>query len=191
MVKTIGYCLVFLALASMCAAPSTAQKVVTAPDGERTLQLTSGAQSAVEAYESAHSDMQPANCKTLGYDKKYCDDQYGQWLMAVEGAKAAPQYEYAVWGDFRHTGATDVAIPFFSKQAVNNFGWRRWEFIVFENLGADRYRPVTALKGSWGACFDGVLFHPARKQIEFWCNSMGGHFKWNGTTFVGRLEKGD
>jgi hypothetical protein len=68
---------------------------------------------------------------------------------------------------------------------------RRQELVVFENLGENQYRPVIASTEPWGPCLDGLLFHPTRKQLEFWCNTAHGTSKWNGTMFVGKMLAGD
>jgi len=47
------------------------------------------------------------------------------------------------------------------------------------------------VKGTWGVCFDGMVYRPDRKDVEFWCGSMGGNVQWNGSSFVGKLLKGE
>jgi len=168
-----------------------AQQTETTPDGRHIVRFTPGQQAAIDQFLRAHSNMLQANCMTLELTPEACTESYQEWLQIAEDAKAIPQSPYAVWGNYSHHESPDLVIPFFGKTSVNNWGWRRWEIVVFEPVGPDRFKPVIALTGSWGVCFDGIIYHPGRKQVEFWCKSMGGEIRWNGTTFVGKTFKGD
>jgi hypothetical protein len=180
-------------LLSICAVISfaSAQKVEVSPDGRHLVRFTLGQQAAIVQFLRAYPDMLQANCTTLGLTAAACADSYQEWLQLVESAKAIPQSPYAVWGNYSHHDSPDFVIPFFSKKSVNSWDWRRWEIVVFEPIGPDRFKPIIALTDSWGVCFDGMLYHPGRKQVEFWCKSMGGDIRWNGTSFVGKIAKGD
>jgi hypothetical protein len=177
----------FLAVVSV----APAQHVEVSGDGQHILHLTNGQQSAVDAFLRSHPDLLSTNCSTLKDAPADCIKDYSDWEQVVHDAKATEQFPYAAWGDYRHHGSVDLLMPFFTRTGVNNFGWRRWNIVVFEGVGPDQYKPVTALTGTWGACFDGVLYQPVRKQWEFWCSSMGGSVHWNGTAYVGKLNKGD
>jgi hypothetical protein len=170
---------------------SVAQEITTTPDGRHLVTFTASEQSAIDQFLANHPNMIEANCATLGLSASACAASYEEWHRTVISAKAVPQSQYAVWGNYSHRESPDLAIPFFSKTSVNNWGWRRWEIVVFEPTASNRYKPIIALTDSWGTCLDGMLYHPVRKQIEFWCNSMGGSVRWNGTTFIGTLHKGD
>jgi hypothetical protein len=175
-----------------CVLPALwAQRVENSSDGHRLVTLTAGQQVAIAQFLKAHPNFVQADCTTLGLALSDCKEADQEWRQAVEGAKATPQSPYAVWGNYSHHQSPDLVIPFFGKTSVNNWGWRDWEIVVFEPTALDQYKPVTAVKGTWGVCFDGMLYHPVRKQVEFWCKSMGGSIRWNGTAFLGRLAKGD
>jgi hypothetical protein len=168
-----------------------AQQVETTPDGRHIVRFTPGQQTAIDQFLRVHPNMLQANCTTLGLAPEACTDSYNEWHQIADSAKAVPQSPYAVWGNYSHHDSPDLVIPFFSKTNVNNWGWRRWDIVAFEPIGPDRYRSIVALTDSWGVCFDGVIYHPGRKQVEFWCKSMGGDVRWNGTTFVGKIVPGD
>jgi hypothetical protein len=170
---------------------SKAQRVEGTANEHQTVTFTTGQQEAIKQFLKAHLNFMQADCTTLGLTPSDCQEADKEWRQAVEGAKATPQSPYAAWGNYSHHQSPDLVIPFFGKRSVNNWGWRDWEIVVFEPIGLDQYRPMIAVKDSWGVCFDGMLYHPARKQVEFWCKSMGGSIRWNGTTFVGRIAKGD
>ena len=168
-----------------------AQEVKTTTDGQQLLQLSPGQQSAVDLFLKEHPDVQAASCPTTGPDASWCRTSYANWHFAVLGQNAKPQYQFAAWGDFRGKGQVDLAMPFHVRKLGNGPGANRGEIVVFEDVGAGKYKPVVAMTNNWGGCFDGMLFHPVRKRIEFWCNSMSGYVQWNGTTFAGKLMKGD
>lgn len=170
---------------------ASAQKAEITPDGHHIVRFTPGQQAAIDQFLKIHSNMLQANCTTLGLTPEACAETYHEWDQIVESAKATPQSPYAAWGNYSHHNSPDLVIPFFSKTSVNNWGWRRWEIVAFEPIGLDRFKPIVALEDSWGVCFDGILYHPIRKRVEFWCKSMGGNVSWNGVTFVGKLAKGD
>jgi hypothetical protein len=182
-----------VALLSIVALASSvkAQQAETTQDGRHIVRFTPGQQAAIDQFLSAHPNMLQANCTTLGLAPETCTESYKEWDQIVMSTKAIPQSPYAAWGNYSHHASPDLVIPFFSKTNVNNWGWRGWQIVVFEAIGPDRYLPLVALKSSWGACFDGMLYHPVRKRVEFWCNSMGGSISWNGKTFVGEIVKGD
>lgn len=168
-----------------------AQQTETTPDGRHIVRFTTGQQAAIDHFLRVHPDMLQANCTTLGLTPEACAESYQEWHQIAERAKAIPQSPYAVWGNYSHHDSSDVVIPFFGKTSVNSWGWRHWDIVAFESVGPDRYQPIVALSDSWGVCFDGILYHPIRRRVEFWCKSMGGDISWNGVTFVGKLAKGD
>ena len=182
-----------VALLSIVAIASSvkAQQVDTTPDGRHIVRFTPGQQAAIDQFLRAHPNMLQANCTTLGLAPEACTESYNEWHQIVDGTKAVPQSPYAVWGNYSHHASPDLVIPFFTKTSVNNWGWRRWEGVAFEPTGLDSFKPIVALTDSWGGCFDGILYHPIRKRVEFWCKSMGGDISWNGVTFVGKIAKGD
>jgi hypothetical protein len=168
-----------------------AQQVETTSDGRHIVRFTPGQQAAIDQFLRAHPNMLQANCTTLGLTPEACIESYQEWHQIVESTKAIPQSPYAVWGNYSYHDSPDVVIPFFSKTSVNNWGWRHWEIVAFESVGRYRFKAIVAVTDSWGVCFDGILYHPIRKRVEFWCKSMGGDVRWNGVTFVGKLAKGD
>jgi len=182
-----------VALLSIVAIASSvkAQQVDTTPDGRHIVRFTPGQQAAIDQFLKAHPNMLQANCTTLEFTPEACEESYNEWRQIVDSAKAIPQSPYAVWGNYSHHASPDIVIPFFSKTSVNNWGWRNWEIVAFEPIGLERFKPIVAVSESWGVCFDGILYHPVRKRVEFWCKSMGGDVRWNGVTFVGKLAKGD
>jgi hypothetical protein len=186
----LGVIAIIVLLASVVPA-SKAQQVVGAANEHQTVAFTTGQQDAIKRFLKANPNFIQADCTTLGLTASECQEADKEWRQTVESAKATPQSPYAVWGNYSHHQSPDLVIPFFSKTSVNNWGWRNWEIVVFEPIGLDQYRPITAVRDSWGVCFDGMLYHSARKQVEFWCKSMGGSIRWNGATFVGKLTKGD
>jgi len=185
--------LLVVALLSIMAIASSvkAQQTETTPDGRHIVRFTPGQQAAIDQFLRTHPNMLQANSTTLGLAPEACTESYNEWHQIVDGTKAVPQSPYAAWGNYSHHATPDLVTPFFSKTSVNNWGWRRWEIVAFEPTGLDRFKPIVALTDSWGVCFDGILNHPIRKRVEFWCKSMGGDVRWNGVTFVGKLAKGD
>ena len=171
--------------------PSAAQIVESTQDARVAITFTPGERSAIDQFLRIHPSMLQANCVTLQLAPAACAKSRKEWLQSVEIANAKPQSQYATWGYYSHHESPDLVIPFFSKTTVNNWGWRHWEIVVFVPIGHDRYKATTAVTGTWGVCFDGMLYHPTRKRVEFWCNSMGGSIGWNGTTFIGKIENGD
>jgi hypothetical protein len=164
-----------------------AQEVQTTSEGQHVLRLTASQQVAVNLFLKTHPALQMTSCPTTGPDAAWCRSSYLNWQQTVLDQQAEPQYQFAAWGDFRGNGTVDFAIPLHSKARTAGLG----EIVVFENLGGGHYRPQTAITENWGGCFDGILFHPTRRRIEFWCNSATGYVGWNGTAFVGKLMKGD
>lgn len=185
--------LLFMTLFAIYAATSAivAQQMESTRNGGNIVKFTPGQELAIGQFLKAHPNMLQANCTTLGLKEDACLESYKEWHETTVAAKAVPQSQYAAWGNYSHHQSADLVVPFFSKTSVNNWGWRRWEIVVFEPIGPDRFKPIVALTDSWGVCFDGILYHPVRKRVEFWCKSMGGDIRWNGTTFVGHLTKGD
>src|ERR1700676_2741228 len=104
---------------------------------------------------------------------------------------AEVQFPYLLWGDFNRDGLPDFVVAFFSRTRVNSNGWRNWMLVVFHGAPGGKYVPVIAAKDQWGACFDGMLYHPVRKQVEYWCGSGGGTFRWNGSRYVAQRLVGD
>jgi hypothetical protein len=170
---------------------ASAQQVEVTSDGQHVLHLSPAQQGAVDDFLRLHPGMKLVGCQTTGPDANYCKTAYAQWEGAVEGQNATPQFPTTAWGDFRGKGMIDFAMAFHSDKVVNTFGGTFSEVVVFENLGADHYRPVIVLTGAWGNCLDGMLFHPVRKQLEMWCNTATATAKWNGSTFVGHTRMGD
>lgn len=82
-------------------------------------------------------------------------------------------------------------MPFFGRKDVNSYHWRQWLLVVFQGTSDGRVVPVIAAKDEWGACFDGMLYQPVRRQIEYWCGSGGGSFRWNGSRYVAKRLVGD
>src|ERR1039457_6308764 len=80
------------------AAPS----MQTSPDGTHTLHFTNRQQAAVDSFLRVHSDLQVANCQTLGLTAEACANGYQEWLDLIRQAKAEVQFPFAVWGDFNH-----------------------------------------------------------------------------------------
>jgi len=179
-------CFVFL-----CSFVVVAQQVEITKDGQHVLHLNPGQEGAVNAFLKVHQDLRLVSCPTVGPDSAWCKTAYANWEMAVRGQNATPQFPTAAWGDFRGRGALDFALAFHSEKVVNSVGGRQGEIVVFENLGRDRYRPEVAMTDEWGGCLDGMLFHPTRKRLEFWCNTASGYAKWNGTRFAGKTSIGD
>jgi len=164
--------------------------VETTADGQHVLHLTSRQQAAVDSFLKSDRDLIPTSCNTLGISPEECKTEYNDW--AALAPKGVPlQFPYATWGDFNHDGALDLVMPFFGRTKVNNYGWRRWAVVVFQGIRSGEYKPVVVVKGTWGVCFDGMVYRPDRKDVEFWCGSMGGNVQWNGSAFVGKLLKGD
>jgi len=168
-----------------------AQQIEVTSDGQHILHLMPAQQVAVNAFLKLHPDLSLVNCPTTGPDASWCKTAYSNWQRTVEGQSAQPQFPSAAWGDFRGNGVIDFALAFHTMKAGNTPAGRHQELVVFENLGEDRYKPVIASTEPWGPCLDGLLFHPKRKQLEFWCNTAHGTAKWNGTMFVGKTLAGD
>jgi len=167
-----------------------APTVETTADGQHILHLTAKQQVAVDSFLKSDRDLLPTGCNTLGVSPEECKTEYNDWAALAPKGQTL-QFPYAAWGDFNHDGAPDLVMPFFSRTKVNNFGWRRWVVVVFQGTSSDEYKPVVAVKGTWGVCFDGIVYRPDRKDVEFWCGSMGGNVRWNGSAFTGKLFKGD
>ena len=168
-----------------------AQQVEITKDGQHVLHLSPAQQGAVNAFLKVHPGLKLVSCPTVGPDSAWCKTAYANWEMAVRGQNATPQFPTAAWGEFRKKGVTDFALAFYSQKVVNSLGGRQGEIVVFENLGGDRYRPEVAMTDEWGGCLDGMLFHPTRKRLEFWCNTATGYAKWDGTRFVAKTFIGD
>lgn len=175
----------------LCSLAVVAQQVDITNDGQHVLHLNPAQQEAVNAFLKVHPDLKLVGCPTVGADSAWCKTAYANWEMTVKGQNATPQFPTAAWGDFRGRGVIDFAVAFHSEKVVNSLGGRQGEIVVFENLGGDGYRPEVAMTDEWGGCLDGILFHPTRKQLEFWCNTARGYTKWNGTRFVGKMFIGD
>ena len=165
--------------------------VISSALGQYSLRLTQNQQSAVSLFLTTHPDLQMADCQTLGYAADSCGQAYADWKTLVMNAKAEVQYPYASWGDFNRDGLLDIVLPFFGRTTVNNWGWRRWYIVVFQGMPDGRFAPVIAAEDQWGVCFDGMLYHPVRQQIEYWCKSGGGFFRWNGSEYVAKRLIGD
>jgi hypothetical protein len=180
-----------LLVAILCLTSLSAQEVETTADGQHLLHLTNSQQSAVDLFLKDHPNLKIVNCPMSGPDAAWCRTSYANWQQTVLGQHAKPQYPFAAWGDFRGKGTIDLAMPFHVGGPGNGAGANRGEIVVFEEISADHYKPQVVLTDSWGGCFDGILFHPVRKQIEFWCNTMSGFVRWDGATFIGKIMKGD
>ena len=168
----------------------SAPTVETTADGQHILHVTAKQQAAVDSFLKSDHDLMLTSCDTLSVNPGECKTEYKDW--AALAPKGVPlQFPYATWGDFNHDGALDLVIPFFSRTKVNNYGWRRWVVVVFQGTRSGDYKPVVAVRGTWGVCFDGMVYRPDRKDVEFWCGSMGGNVHWNGSSFVGKLLKSD
>jgi hypothetical protein len=165
--------------------------VVASGDGQQSLHLTQNQQSAVALFLNAHPDMQTTDCQTLEHTAEACAKAYNDWKALALDAKADLQYPYAAWGDFNNDGLLDFAVPFFGRTSVNNWGWRRWILVVFQGTADGHFIPVIASEDQWGVCFDGMLYHPVRKQVEYWCGSGGGSFRWDGSRYVAKRMVGD
>ena len=165
--------------------------VVASGDGQQSLHLTQNQQSAVALFLNAHPDMQTTDCQTLEHTAEACAKAYNDWKALALDAKADLQYPYAAWGDFNNDGLLDFAVPLFGRTSVNNWGWRRWILVVFQGTADGHFIPVIASEDQWGACFDGMLYHPVRKQVEYWCGSGGGSFRWDGSRYVAKRMVGD
>jgi len=161
------------------------------PTGVHRLHLTEPMEKAVAAFVRVNPGFSAANCQSLGLADPACTEAYRSWEEIARSVKAEPQFPYAVWGDFNGDGVLDFVIPFFSRTNVNKFGWHTWELVVFQGSRVGSFRPVVAMKDTWGDCFDGMIFHPGRKQVEYWCRSAGGSFRWTGSAFVGKPMRGD
>jgi len=159
--------------------------------GQYSLHLNQNQQSAVSLFLASHPDVQMADCQTLGYATDSCGEAYTEWKNLVLNAKAEVQYPYAAWGDFNRDGLLDFVVPFFGRTSVNNWGWRKWYLVVFQGRPDGQFTPVVAAEDQWGACFDGMLYHPVRQQVEYWCKSAGGSFHWNGSGYVAKRLVGD
>jgi hypothetical protein len=179
--------LFFLVTASI----TSAQRVEVTADGQHVLHLSSPQQGAVDTFLKLHPGMKLIVCQTSGPDANSCKDAYDQWEAAVKGQNATPEFPTVAWGDFRGKGITDFAMAFYTPKRPNTPGWAHGEIVVFENLGADKYRPVVGVGEDWGGCLDGMVFHPIRKRLEMWCHTATATAKWNGSTFVGHTEMGD
>jgi hypothetical protein len=174
-----------------CFCIALAQQVEVTNDGQHVLHLNSAQQSAVDAFMKVHPELKLVSCPTVGPDSGWCKTAYTNWEVVVQGQNATPQFPTAAWGDFRGKGVIDFALAFHSEKAGNSIGGRQAEIVIFENVGGDEYRPEVVVTDAWGGCLDGMLFHPARKRLEFWCNTVSGYAKWNGTKFVGKTSIGD
>jgi hypothetical protein len=165
--------------------------VLTSSQGQHSLQLTSAQQDAVTFFLQAHPELQLANCQALGLADTACANAYAEWEGLVRTANATLQFPFAAWGDFNRDGLLDIALPLFSRSPVNNNNWRNWSFVVFQGSSDGHFNPVIAAKDQWGLCFDGMLYHPVRQQIEYWCGSGGGSFRWTGTSYKAKRLMGD
>jgi hypothetical protein len=171
--------------------PQRAPVVETTADGQRVLHLNEQQEAAIGAFEQSHPDFLLANCHNLHLTSDDCKSAYEEWEGIARQQKAEVQFPFAAWGDFNHDGQLDVVLAFFSKTSVNSWGWRNWRMVVFQGNRDGSFTPVIAMKDTWGTRFDGMIYHPVRKQIEYWCGSAGGSFRWNGSTYVGKRMKGD
>jgi hypothetical protein len=147
---------------------------------------------ALVAFLKAHPGYQAASCQSLGLSDASCRGAQKEWEQVVRGVPNAElQFPYLLWGDFNKDGLPDFVVAFFSRAHVNSYGWRNWMLVVFQGAPGGKYVPVIAAKDTWGACFDGMLYHPVRKQVEYWCGSGGGTFRWNGSRYVAERLVGD
>jgi len=177
--------------ATVLSAAQEAPSVETFANGRHVLRLTKAQQAAVDAFVRSQPDFLPANCDTLNLPVDYCAQSYREWADIAGRAKAQLQYPYVAWRDLNGDGLLDFVVPFFSRTAVNNWGWRNWQIVVFEGRPDGSFKPVVAARDTWAACFDGMLYEPTRKRMEYWCGSGGGSFRWNGSRYVMRPLKGD
>ena len=125
-----------------------AQQIETGPDGNQIVKFTPGQQAAIDRFLNAHPNLIQANCANFELSPKDCAASYSDWHRIVVETKAAPQSQYAAWGNYSHHPSADLVIPFFSKTSVNNWGWRRWQIVVFESIGENQYKPIVALTDS-------------------------------------------
>jgi hypothetical protein len=150
------------------------------------------AQSAtIKAFLGAHPGFQLANCESLGMTDSACRDLNKEWERIAHDAATKIQAPFVTWGDFNHDGSLDLALPFFGRNSVNNYGWRDWLIVVLQGSPDGHLTPIIAARDQWGVCFDGMLYHPVRKQIEYWCGSGGGSIRWNGSHYVMKRLIGD
>ncbi|MGA9055022.1 MAG: hypothetical protein WB763_00770 [Terriglobia bacterium] len=178
-------------LAARSAASLVPPTVVEQPNGVHVLRLNPAQQQAVDDFVHSHPGFHLASYRTLGLDESNAQSGYQQWQQIVREQGATPQYPFAAWGDFNSDGLLDFVLPFFSNRQVNKWGWREWLLVVFEGRQSGTYAPVIAGRDTFGVCFDGMLFHPKRRQLEYWCKSAGGSLKWNGSRYVHQRLKGD
>ena len=159
--------------------------------GAHLLRLNAAQQQAVDDFLHSHVGFHLASYQALQFDQFDARSAYQQWEQIVRQQGAEPQYPFAAWGDLNADGLLDFVLPFFSDRRVNKWGWREWLLVVFESRQDGMYAPVIAGRDAFGLCFDGMLFHPKRGQLEYWCKSGGGSFKWDGYRYVHQRLKGD
>jgi hypothetical protein len=161
------------------------------PGGEHVVHLTQAQEGAISAFVRAHPGFQPANCKTLGRTEAACAEMDKDWLSIVQSKKAEVQTPFALWGDFNHDGILDFVIPFFGSNSVNSWGWRQWFLVVFQGTRDGHFTPVIAVRDRFALCFEGMLYDPVRKRVEYWCPAGGGSFRWTGSRYVMKRIMGD
>jgi hypothetical protein len=161
------------------------------PLGTHQARFTPAQMQAIDSFLRSHPGYKTVNCQTLALSASACTNLDHEWESIVRRASAQVQSPFAVWGDFNKDGVVDFALPFFSSTAVNNWGWRNWLLVVFQGSSKGTFSPVIVTQDRCGLCFDGILYHPARKQVEYWCNTGGGSFRWDGTRYVAKSLLGD
>lgn len=80
---------------------------------------------------------------------------------------------------------------FVSTGTVNDWNWRDWSIVVFRAWPDGRYDDVAVTTTS-GSCFDGMLYVPGLRHVEFGCFEVAvGSFSWNGHGFSVETPMGD
>jgi hypothetical protein len=163
----------------------------TTPQGTHQVRFNAAQMSGINSFLQTHPGYKAASCETLSLTDAACIELNKEWESITRRANAQVQSPFVVWADLNKDGFLDLALPFLSLASVNGWGWRNWMLVVFQGAPNGTFAPVIVANGQWGACFDGMLYHPERKQVEYWCNTGGGSFRWNGSRYVAKPMVGD
>lgn len=170
-------------------APSSAQStfVRSTGNGELVLELSESQQRGVTSFLNQNPYMQALTTYVPAAPSPGLEAQRRQNMEAAMKS-GEMQFPYASWRDFRGTGHSDLALFFVSKQAVNSWGWRHWQIVIFEEGESD----ATVVTQFDSGCVDGLVYHENTRTAEFYCFGVAaGTFHWNGQNYDVKPMLGD
>jgi hypothetical protein len=159
--------------------------VQSAQDGGLVLQLSEWQKTAVSSFLSEHPGVQALTSvsKTSGGRADVAWEDIDKYMKSGD-----MQFPYAAWRDFAGTGHNDLALVFVSQGAVNSWGWRKWQIVIFRQ-NEPHATVVTAFDSG---CLDGLLYNNKTNTVEFYCSGVAsGDFHWNGQSYDVKPMLGD